>query len=51
MPRQQQFHVAPAMPALKYAILVNIKNIYIYMKLVFHVESHKSAVCLLKSGE
>ena len=51
MPRQQQFHVAPAMPAHKYAILVNIIIFNIYMKLVIHVESHKSAVSLLKSGE
>ena len=33
VPRQQQFHVAPAMPALKYTTLVDIQKTH-YKKLV-----------------
>ena len=49
-PRQQQFHVAPAMPALKYTTLVDIQKTR-YKKLVTYVESHASAVNLLKRAE
>ena len=49
-PRRQQFHVAPAMPALKYTTSVDIPKTY-YKKLVTHVESNASAVGLLESGE
>ena len=48
-PRWQQFHVAPAMPALKYTISVDIKKTC-YRKLVTHV-GHASAVSLLKRAE
>ena len=48
--RQQQFHVAPAMPVLKYTTLVDIKKTR-YKKLVTHVESHASSVSLLKRAE
>ena len=48
--RQQQFHVAPAMPALKYTTSMDIQKKR-YKKLVTHVESHASAVSLLESGE
>ena len=47
-PRWQQFHVAPAMLALKYTTLVAIQKHTIKM-LVTHVESHVSAVSLLES--
>ena len=43
-PRRQQFHVAPAMPA------VDIQKMR-YKKLVTHVESHARAVSLLKRAE
>ena len=49
-PRRQQFHVAPAMPAL----LVHHFGGYSrarYKKVVIHVESHASAVSLVESGE
>ena len=49
-PRRQQFHVAPAMPALKYTTSVDIKKTR-YKKLVTRVESHASAVSLLKTAE
>ena len=49
-PRRQQFHVAPAMPALKYTTSVDIKNMR-YKKLVTHVEPHAVAVSLLKRAE
>ena len=49
-PRQQQFNVAPAMPALKYTTSVDIKKMRNKM-LVTHVESHASAVSLLKRAE
>ena len=49
-PIRQQFHVAPAMPALKYTTSVDIKKMR-YKKLVIHVESHASAVNLLKRAE
>ena len=49
-PRRQQFHVTPAMPALKYTTSVDIQKTR-YKKLVTHVESYASAVSLLESGE
>ena len=49
-PRRQQFHVAPAMPAPKYTISVDIQKAR-YKKLVTHVESHASTVRLLKRAE
>ena len=50
--RRLQFHVAPAMPALKYTTSVDIKNIKKhYKKLVTHVEPQASAVNLLKRAE
>ena len=49
-PRWQQFHVAPAMPALKYTTSVDIQKTC-YKKLVTHVESHASAVSLLMRAE
>ena len=48
--RRQQFHVAPAMPALKYTTSVDIQKTH-YKKLVTHVESHVSTVSLLKRAE
>ena len=48
--RRQQFHVAPAMPALKYTTSVDIQKTS-YKKPVTHVESHASAVSLLKRAE
>ena len=50
-PRRQQFHVAPAMPALKYTTSVDIQKTRYDKKLVTHVESHASAVSLLKRAE
>ena len=59
-PRRQQFHVAPAMSALKYTTSVDIQNNnnnnnnnnnMRYEKLVTHVESHASVVNLLKRAE
>ena len=47
-PRRQQFNVAPAMPALKYTTSRDKKR---DKKLVTHVESHASAVSLLKRAE
>ena len=47
---QLQLHMAPAMPVLKYTTSVGIQKT-LYKKLVTHVESHVSAVSLLKSGE
>ena len=49
-PRWQQFHVAPATPALKYTTSVDTQKMR-YKKLVTHVESHVSAVSLLKRAE
>ena len=49
-PRQQQFHVAPAMSALKYTTSVDIQKRR-YKKLDTHVESRASAVSLLKRAE
>ena len=49
-PRRQQFHVAPAMRALKYTTSVDIQKT-LYKKLVTHVESHASAANLLKRAE
>ena len=51
-PRRQQFHVAPAMPALKYTTSVDIKNIYLKkkkkkkraIKSWSHVESHGAGI-------
>ena len=53
-PRWLQFHVAPAMPALKYTTSVDIQNKTKktrYQKLVTHVEPQASAVSLLKRAE
>ena len=50
VPGRQQFHVAPAMPAL----LVHHFGGYsktCYKKLATHLESHASTVSLLESGE
>ena len=49
-PRRQQFNVAPAMPALKYTTSVDTQKRAI-KKIVTHVESHPSAVSLLKRAE
>ena len=49
-PRRQQFHVAPAMPAL-YAHHFGGYSKARFKKLVTHVESHAGAVSLLESGE
>ena len=49
-PRRQQFHVAPAMPTLKYTTSVDIQKT-LYKKLVTHVESDASAASLLKLAE
>ena len=50
VPRRQQFHVAPAMSALKDTTLVDLQT-SCYKDLVTHVESHASAVSLLKRVE
>ena len=52
-PRRLQFHVAPAMPALKYTTSVDIKKKKKTRskKLVTHVEPQASAVSLLKRAE
>ena len=53
-PRWLQFHVAPAMPALKYTTSVDIKKQQKktrYEKLVTHVAPQASAVSLLKRVE
>ena len=50
MPRRQQFHVAPAMPALQVHHFGGYSKTH-YKKLVTQVESHASAVTLLESGE
>ena len=59
-PRWLQFHVAPAMPALKYTTSVDIKKRKEekrkekkkrYKKLVTHAEPQASAVSLLKRTE
>ena len=49
-PRRQQFHVAPAMSALKDTTLVDLQK-SCYKNLVTHVESHASTVSLLKRVE
>ena len=49
-PRQQQFHVAPAVSALQVHHFVGYSKTR-YEKLVTHVESHENAVSLLESGE
>ena len=49
-PRWLHFHVAPAMPALKYITSVDIQKTR-YKKLVTHVEPQASAVGLLKRAE
>ena len=49
-PRRLQFHVAPDMPALKYTTSVDIQKTR-YKKLVTRVESHASAMSLLKRAE
>ena len=48
--RWQQFHMAPAMPALKYTTSVDIQKTH-YKKLVTHVGPQVSAVSLLKRAE
>ena len=48
--RRQQFHVAPAMSALQVHHFRGYSKPR-YKKLFTHVESHKSAVSLLESGE
>ena len=54
-PRQQQFHVAPAMSALSIdhfgGYPKNKQTNTRYKKLVTHVEPHASAVSLLKRAE
>ena len=51
-PRRQQFHVAPAMPELKYTTSVDIqKEKTRYKTLVIQVESHASVVSLLERAE
>ena len=50
VPRQQQFHVAPAMPVLSTPLRWILKKCTVE-KLVTHVESHASAVSLLKRAE
>ena len=47
-PRRQQFHVAPAMPAL-YVHLFSGYSKTRYKKLVTHAESHANAVSLIQS--
>ena len=49
--RWLQFHVTPAMPALKYTTSVDILKKTHYKKLVTHVEPQASAVSLLKRVE
>ena len=49
-PRRLQFHVALAMPALKYTTLVDIQKTR-HKNLVTHVELQASAVSLLKRAE
>ena len=49
-PRRHQFHVAPAMSALKYTTSVDIQKSAI-KKLVTHVEPHTSAMSLLNGAE
>ena len=55
VPRRLQFHVAPAMPALKYTTSVDIQKTKTKqkraIKLVTHVEPHASAMSLLKRAE
>ena len=54
-PRWLQFHVAPAMPVLKYTTSVDIKKRKEkkkrFKKLVTHVEPQASTVSLLKRAE
>ena len=59
-PRWLQFHVAPAMPALKYTTSVDIQKTRYkkikkkktrYKKIVTHVEPQACAVSLLKRAE
>ena len=50
VPRRQQFHVAPTMPALQVHCFGGYSKMC-YKKLVTHVESHASAVSLLESKE
>ena len=49
-PKCQQFHVAPAMPALKVHHFGGYSK-PCYKKLVTHVKSHVSAVSLIKRAE
>jgi len=50
VPRWQQFHVAPAIPALQVHHSSGYSKV-LFKKLVTHVESHARAVSLLESGE
>ena len=50
VPRQQQFHVATAMPVLQVHHFSGFSKMC-YKKLFTHVESHTSAMSLLESGE
>ena len=50
-PRWLQFHVAPAMPALEVHHFSGYVFKKHYKKLVTHVESHVSAMSLLKRAE
>ena len=45
VPRQQQFHVAPAMSALKYLTSLDIQKTH-FKKLATHVESYASTVSI-----
>ena len=49
-PTRQQFHVAPAMPALQVHHFDGFLKTR-YEKLITHVESHASAVSLFETGE
>ena len=49
-PRRLQFHVAPAIPAVKYTTSVDIHKTR-YKKLVTYVVPHASAVSLIKRAE
>ena len=49
-PRQQQFHVAPAMPAFKYTTSVDIRKTR-YKKLVTHVVTCERSEPSQESGE
>ena len=50
-PRWQQFHAAPAMPALQVHHFGGYSKNALLKTIVTPVESHASAVSLLESGE